>query len=263
MLQTDSHIIAATLAEVFITENKSICYVAANNAEARIISHELSLYINPGLINFFPEREILPYDHFSSPELIIKDRFKILNKVDDMPNILISSSKNLFERFPSKSFFRSLQSFNVGDSIALDSFKKILVDNHFLNTDRVDNINRFSSRGGVLDIWPSIYKNPIRIEFFDEEIESIRSFNPSSQLTINKINQFNLTTGSNIPLDDESVKRFRDNWRDYFPNNDERVCELFNDLNKKNLTEGYEIYLPLFFDKTESFKNLFNDYKYI
>ena len=263
MLQTDSHIIAATLAEVFITENKSICYVAANNAEARIISHELSLYINPGLINFFPEREILPYDHFSSPESIIKDRFKILNKVDDMPNILITSSKNLFERFPSKSFFRSLQSFNVGDSIALDSFKKILIDNHFLNTDRVDNINRFSSRGGVLDIWPSIYKNPIRIEFFDEEIESIRSFNPSSQLTINKINQFNLTTGSNIPLDDESVKRFRDNWRDYFPNNDERVCELFNDLNKKNLTEGYEIYLPLFFDKTESFKNLFNDYKYI
>ena len=81
MLQTDSHIIAATLAEVFITENKSICYVAANNAEARIISHELSLYINPGLINFFPEREILPYDHFSSPESIIKDRFKILNKV--------------------------------------------------------------------------------------------------------------------------------------------------------------------------------------
>ena len=181
MLQTDSHIIAASLAEVFITENKSICYVAANNAEARILSHELSLYINPDLINFFPEREILPYDHFSSPESIIKDRFKILNKVDNMPNILITSSKNLFERFPSKSFFRSLQSFNVGDSIALDSFKKILTDNHFLHTDRVDAINRFSSRGGVLDIWPSIYKNPIRIEFFDEEIESIRSFNPSSQ----------------------------------------------------------------------------------
>ena len=263
MLQTDSHIIAASLAETYIQGNKSICYIAENNSEARLLSHELSLYIDSDLINYFPEREILPFDHFSSPESIIKDRFKILNKENNSPNIVVTSSKNLFERYPSKSFFRSLQSFNIGESIALDKFKKILTDNHFLHTDKVDTINKFSSRGGVLDIWPSIYQNPIRIEFFDEEIESIRSFDPSSQLTITKINQFNLTTGSSLPLDDGGVKKFRDNWRDYFPNNDERVCDLFNDLNNKSLAEGYEIYLPLFFEETESFNNLFKNYEFI
>ena len=263
MLQTDNHIIAAALADTFIKKNKSICYVASNNKEARILSTELSLYISPSLINFFPEKETLPYDHFSSPESIIKHRFKVLNQTNNAPNILITSAKNLFERYPPKSFFRSLQSFNLGDSIALDKFKKILTDNYFLHTDRVDSINTFSSRGGVLDIWPSIYKNPIRIEFFDEEIESIRSFNPSSQLTVKQLKQFNLTTGSNVPLDDESIKKFRDSWRDYFPNNDERVCDLFKDLNNRHLVEGYEIYLPLFFNQTESFGNLFNDYDFI
>jgi len=105
MLQTDSHIIAASLAETYIQGNKSICYIAENNSEARLLSHELSLYIDSDLINYFPEREILPFDHFSSPESIIKDRFKILNKENNSPNIVITSSKNLFERYPLNHFF--------------------------------------------------------------------------------------------------------------------------------------------------------------
>ena len=263
MLKPSSHIIAATLAKALRGSKESLCYVASTNAEARMLSNELSLYLDDDLISYFPEREILPYDHFSSPESIIKERFQILNKVRSSPSILITSSKNLFERYPSKSFFKSLQTFSLGETIALDKFKKILIDNHFLNTERVDSINKFSSRGGILDIWPSIYQNPIRIEFFDEEIESIRTFNPSTQLTLNKITKFNLTTGSNLPLDDLGLKSFRDSWRDYFPENDERFCDLFNDLNNKLLSEGYEIYLPLFFESTESFEELFSDYKFI
>ena len=259
----DNHIVAASLSKKFSTEKKSICYITSSNAEAKLLSEELLLYLNKKQVNYFPENEILAYDHFSSPEAIIKSRFKILNDSNQTPNIVITSSKNLFERYPPKSFFRSLNAFKVGEVISLNAIKNILVENHFINTDRVDGINQFSSRGGLIDIWPSIYSDPIRIEFFDDEIESIRSFNSNTQLTIKKINEFNLTTGSHLPFDEMGLKSFRDKWRDFFPNNDERVCDLFNELNNKQLSEGYEIYLPLFFDSTISLFDIFKDFKFL
>ena len=123
--------------------------------------------------------------------------------------------------------------------MSLSDFKELLTDNCFINNDYVDGINQFSSRGGVVDFWPPIYQSPIRIEFFDQTIESIRIFDPSSQLTIQKLDEFSITTGSYLPMNDVGLKTFRDKWRDYFSNYDERTCDLFQDLNNNHLAEGF------------------------
>ncbi len=215
-------------------------------------------------IAYYPEREILPYDRFSTSQSIIQSRIGLLNSSKENLKVIITSGLNLLEKLPAKEFFTALQTFSLGETIALDKFKKILIPPK-INVFRIIKPSIIDKKT-FLNIPLSyfiIYHNPIRIEFFDEEIESIRTFNPSTQLTLNKITKFNLTTGSNLPLDDLGLKLFRDSWRDYFPENDERFCDLFNDLNNKVLCEGYEIYLPLFFDSTESFEDLFSDYRFI
>ena len=80
MIKQENHITASLLADRLKVKDKSICYVASTNAEALMISKELSLYLHNNQIQYFPEKEILPYDHFSSPESIIKNRFSILNE---------------------------------------------------------------------------------------------------------------------------------------------------------------------------------------
>ena len=262
MIKQENHITASLLADRLKVKDKSICYVASTNAEALMISKELSLYLHNNQIQYFPEKEILPYDHFSSPESIIKNRFSILNETNKNSKILITSVKNLFERFPPKNFFKSLKSYSINDQLSLSDFKELLTNNYFINNDYVDGINQFSSRGGVVDFWPPIYQSPIRIEFFDQTIESIRMFDPSSQLTIKKIDEFIITTGSYLPMNDVGLKTFRDKWRDYFSNYDERTCDLFQDLNNNHLAEGYEVYLPLFFNETNSFYEIFSHYEF-
>lgn len=260
MIRNNSHITAATLVHTLEVEKKSICYITSSNSEAISICNELQLYLDENSVEYFPEREILPYDHFSSPESILKKRFKILNSSKDS-KIMVTSIKNIFERFPSRNYFNSLAKFRLDDQLELNNFKSLLIDNNFINTDYVDGINQFSSRGGVIDFWPPIYPNPIRVEFFDEFIESIRMFDTTTQLTIKKLEEFSITTGSFLPLHDAGLKIFRDKWREYFPNYDERVCNLFQDLNNNILPEGHEIYLPLFFNQTVNFMDLFPDYK--
>ena len=223
MIKQENHITASLLADRLKVKDKSICYVASTNAEALMISKELSLYLHNNQIQYFPEKEILPYDHFSSPESIIKNRFSILNETNKNSKILITSVKNLFERFPPKNFFKSLKSYSINDHLSLSDFKELLTDNYFINNDYVDGINQFSSRGGVVDFWPPIYQSPIRIEFFDQTIESIRMFDPSSQLTIKKIDEFSITTGSYVPMNDVGLTTFSDKWNDYFSIYDERT----------------------------------------
>ena len=85
---------AHELCRFYQESNNSICLIVKNNKEAKYIFNELSLYLNQEDINYFPENEILPYDHFSVPENILIERFKILNSVSIKKNILITTIKN-------------------------------------------------------------------------------------------------------------------------------------------------------------------------
>ena len=86
---------------------------------------------------------------------------------------------------------------------------------------------------------------PFRIEFFDNEIDEIREFNPETQHMVGKLNEFQLFTGSELSLDEQSINDFKSLWRDFFPTHDERHCEIFKALANGKIIEGYEIYSPI------------------
>ena len=254
---------AYSVKKYFDKSSNSLCLITKDNIESKHIYNELSILIKKKLIQLFPENDILPYDHFSIPEEITKQRFQLINKKTKEKHLLISSVKNLFEIFPDRYFFKSEETFSVNDNLSIGSIIKIVESLNYKKNTNVENINEYSIRGGIIDIFSPIYKNPLRIEIFDDHIESIRLFDIESQLSIKNIEQFSISKGSLFSLDNSKVSSFINRWRDYFTDTDERYCSIFQKIKNNEAAEGIEIYFPFFFEKTSTFAEIFNDYDFI
>ena len=184
-----------------------------------------------------------PMTIFSIPKNINKKRFKIINNNSQDKHILITSIKNLFDRYPTIDNFKSKKSYEVGSQISLNELIKILESLNYIKKDNVENINEYTVRGGIIDIYTPIYKNPLRVEIFDDKIESIRFFNIDNQLSIKETKNFSLTKGDVISFDKSTINLFIDSWREYFSDFDERYCSLFQNIKNQIPVEGIEIYL--------------------
>tara|TARA_Y100001970_G_scaffold165824_1_gene202805 strand:+ start:41863 stop:45147 length:3285 start_codon:yes stop_codon:yes gene_type:complete len=245
MLEKKHEPIAFELAECVKTQNHQILYLCESDKEARLIKNELELFLDKGLIEYYPEREILPYDRFSTADSVIQKRIKVLNSDKTNLKIVITSCINLFEKLPSKNFFVARKKFKIGDSLTIKELTTSLEALNYERTDKVSSINQYTVRGGVVDFYSGFCFNPIRVDFFGDQIDEIREFDPSTQNMIKKLSEFQLFTGSEIQLDEDSIGNFKNAWRNYFQNHDERHCEIFQSLASGKYPEGYEIYNPL------------------
>ena len=249
----DQTVSANKLCKMYQNNKTPICVVLNSAKDVELFANELSLYTNMEKISIFPDNEILPYDHISSPERIITKRFDVINKKNEI-KFLITNIKSLFEKYPPLTFFKSFNTFKLDQIISMKDFIDILTSLGYIRLDKTFQINEYSVRGGIIDVFIPLYENPLRIEFFDDVIESIRFFDKDSQLSLKEIDEFNLTNGSITPNNNSDINIFKDNWRNYFQDYDERYCSLFNQIieGNKNL-EGVEIYNNLFFEDTTSF----------
>ncbi|MDH5355594.1 MAG: transcription-repair coupling factor, partial [Gammaproteobacteria bacterium] len=109
----------------------------------------------------------------------------------------------------------------------------------------------FAVRGSILDLFPMGSRNPFRLEFFDNELESIRSFDVESQRSLQKLDQVNLLPAQEFPLDEEGIKTFRLNFRECF-DIDPNTCPVYADISQGISSPGVEYYLPLFFKQLVS-----------
>ena len=237
-------------------EKKSkILLICSSNSEIDLIYEELINSVNKNKIVRFYDREILPYDHFSTPDDVIKKRFDEIQNVYDA-QLVISSLKNLFEFYPRQNFYKSLKEFKTNEKISISEIKEILESLNYKRVEKVSSLNEYSHRGGIVDINSSRYKNPIRLDFFGDCIESIREFNIKTQRSINEIKSFKLNSGYEIPLDEEIINEFKDKWRNEFPLIDERDSIFFNSVSKNKLPEGYENYLSILINNPINFFEL-------
>ena len=238
-----------------LIKQQKILLICSSNAEIDYIYSIISSTKENLKISRFYDREILPYDHFSTPDDIIKKRISEILKIDNS-DLILSSYKNIYEYYPEYRFFGSLKTYSVGDRLTISNLKDVLESLNYIRVDKVKALNEYSHRGGVVDINSGRFKNPIRIDFFDDSIESIREFDIKSQRSISETNSFKLNTGYEIPLDDQTVNMFKEKWRDEFPEIDERTSRFFNNITKRNLPEGYENYLSILIEKPINFFNL-------
>ena len=142
-------------------------------------------------------------------------------------------------------------SLEVGQQLNLDTMRRELESAGYLCVESVYEHGEFAVRGSIMDIFPMGGTQPVRIELFDEDIESLRHFDAETQLSRDKIQSVKLLPGKEFPLTEQGISTFRQNFREVF-DIDVRKCPLYEDISKGNSVAGIEYYLPLFFEELSS-----------
>ncbi len=193
--------------------------------------------------------ETLPYDTISPHQDIISDRLKTLYQLPQTKQgILVVPVTSLLQRLMPSDYL-------IGNSLVVECGQKINIDNMRRNFEKagyhcVDTVyehGEYAVRGALLDIFPMGSEQPYRLDLFDDEIETLRTFDPETQLTVEQVNSIQLLPAKEFPLDKIGINRFKQHWLEKF-DVDHKACSIFQDISAGISPAGIEYYLPLFFD---------------
>jgi transcription-repair coupling factor (superfamily II helicase) len=242
------------LASAINSENRLFVVVTPDNQTALRLEHELAFFLQDEYpILHFPDWETLPYDVFSPLPEIISERLKTLALLPQVKRgALVVSVTTLMHRLaPREHVLANSFAVKVGDDFNLELNRIKLESVGYQCVSQVYQHGEFAVRGSIVDLFPMGSKVPYRIELFDEEIESIRTFDPESQRSLELCNEIQLFPAREFPFTDESIKHFRQAFREYFPETSPKNV-LYVDVSKGITPNGIEYYLPLFVEQTET-----------
>ncbi len=196
-----------------------------------------------------PDWETLPYDRFSPHPEIVSQRLATLSAVAEWTRgiVVVSAATLMLRVAPRRHVIGSRFDLRVGHALNLDAEKLRLEAAGYRNVPQVFDPGDFAVRGGLLDVFPMGARTPFRIELFDQDIESIRIFDPETQRSQEKIDAIELLPGREVPLDEASRQHALDALTERF-DIDMRRSGLVQDLRSGIATAGIEYYLPLFFE---------------
>lgn len=199
----------------------------------------------------FPEWETLPYDIFSPHEDIISDRISALHALPTLKQgCLILPISTCMQRIAPKEFIDSVAvDLEVGTTISLERIREILSSAGYYYVSQVTARGEFTLRGSIIDFFPMGSSHPFRLELFDDEIETIRSFDVEKQTSIKKIDRISLLPAQEFPSDESAIKEFRRRYREKIEG-DPNKSIIYREVSNGNFPPGIEYYLPLFFNTT-------------
>ncbi len=198
----------------------------------------------------FPDWETLPYDQFSPHPDIVSQRLAALHRLPGLRRgIVVVPVQTLMQRLAPVSYIvGGTFDVRVGQRMDMDAEKRRLETAGYRHVPQVFDPGDFAVRGGLLDLYPMGADEPYRIELLDDEIDTIRAFDPESQRSLDKYESVQLLPGREMPLEGEALQRALDTLRDRF-DIDTRRSALFQDLKAGAAPAGIEYYLPLFFNE--------------
>ena len=205
----------------------------------------------------FPDWETLPYDVFSAHQDIISQRIATLSQLQELTQaVLILPVTTLLHRLPPAAFYQG-QSFvlDKGQTFDVNNTRLQLENAGYQCVDTVYEHGEFAVRGSIMDIFPMGQALPFRIELFDDEIESLRTFDPDTQRTVYKTSNIRILPAREFPLDKSAIRTFKARWFDFFEQ-DPKACSIYTDVTQGIAPGGIEYYLPLFF--TDPLGSLFD-----
>jgi transcription-repair coupling factor (superfamily II helicase) len=199
----------------------------------------------------FPDWETLPYDIFSPHQDIVSARLETLASLPTTKQgVLVVPMPTLMHRIAPTDFVASRTfSYAIGEDLDRAQLQDQLSRAGYLRVDTVFEHGEFAFRGSLIDIFPMGAKHPFRIDLLDDEIESLRLFDPESQRTLEAVNQVRLLPAREFPIDKEATNQFLNNWHDHF-DNDAAKCPVYRDIKDGIVPQGIEYYLTLFFSTT-------------
>ncbi|MFM8331166.1 MAG: transcription-repair coupling factor [Candidatus Methylumidiphilus sp.] len=218
------------------------------------LEHELRFFLGGEFpVLQFPDWETLPYDVFSPLPEIISQRIKTLAEMPAVRRgVLVATAATLMQKLaPRTHILANSVALKLGGILRMDDTRKRLESVGYQCVPQVMRHGEYAIRGAILDLFPMGGASPYRIELFDEEIESIRTFDPETQRSKSKVEAINLFPAREFPFDEESIKQFRRRYRLQFPEFPANT-PLYQDISKGMAPGGVEYYLPLFVDHTET-----------
>jgi transcription-repair coupling factor (superfamily II helicase) len=249
---------ALLLAQLGLREKagrKLTAIVTANAADAQRLIDEMAFFAPDLRCVLFPDWETLPYDAFSPHQDLISERLATLWRIsqrdkDTGADVVIVPATTALYRLAPPSFLAGY-TFHFKDKQKLDEakFKAQLTLAGYSHVTQVVSPGEYAVRGGLIDLFPMGSVVPYRVDLFDDEIDSIRTFDPDSQRSLYPVPEVRLLPGREFPMDDAARARFRNRWRELLEG-DPTKSRIYKDIGNGVATAGIEYYLPLFFEET-------------
>ena len=249
---------AALLAQL-ATNDKSAgrctAIIAADAADAQRLLEELPFFAPQLRCVLFPDWETLPYDSFSPHQDLISERLATLwrisqhRKEDGADVVLIPATTALYRLAPPSFLARYTFDFKQGQRLDEAALKSQLTMAGYAHVSQVVSPGEYAVRGSLIDLFPMGSPRPYRVDLFDDEIDSIRTFDPDSQRSLYPVSEVRLLPGREFPMDEAARSHFRSKWRELLEG-DPTKSRIYKDMGAGLATAGIEYYLPLFFDDT-------------
>ena len=234
--------------------NGPVVVIVEDVTHADALTKEIQFYKDDKqTIRHLPDWETLPYDVFSPHQDIIAERLTTLHALKNIrgSDILIIPLNTLAQRLAPRSFIQgNVLSLKVSQQLDSQSFRRELEANGYINVSEVMEHGEFAIRGSIIDLFPASSTNPYRIDLFDDEIETIRYFDPQSQRSDNKVKSIELLPAREFPTDEPGIAKFRQRYREMLAG-DPLNSIIYKSVSDGIMPSGIEYYLPIFFDENQ------------
>ncbi len=227
-------------------------FIAPDEAAMRSIAATAHFFAPELEIVEFPAWDCLPYDRASPTLRTMAERIGALHRLQQKtkkPQLVLTTANAATQRTLTPFRIRQLvATLKPGERIGRDKLAALLQANGYVRTDTVHDSGEYAVRGGLVDLFPSGVEQALRLDFFGDEIESVRTFDPADQRTTGRIDGFTLLPASEALLDEDSVKRFRGRYRETFGAT-ATGDPLYQAVSDGRRLAGMEHWLPLFEEK--------------
>ncbi len=248
-------LLLARLGEREKAQHRTVAIVTADATDAQRLIDEMAFFA-PGLrCALFPDWETLPYDTFSPHQDLISERLATLWRISQKDKdtgadvVLVPATTALYRVAPPSFLAAYTFHFKVKQKLDEARFRAQLTLAGYSHVSQVVSPGEYAVRGGLIDLFPMGSPVPYRVDLFDDEIDSIRTFDPDTQRSLYPVPEVRLLPGREFPMDDAARAKFRSRWRELLEG-DPTKSRIYKDMGNGVATAGIEYYLPLFFDET-------------
>lgn len=249
----------ADAARALMPQDKVLVHVALDDRRMAMLAELLAFFAPDVAVVSFPAWDCLPYDRISPGSDVVSKRVNALatlarwkGEAKRYPRIVLTSVNAALQRvMPSDSLAGASFSAKVGGRLDVAAMQEFLVHNGYTRTETVREAGEFAMRGGIVDLFPSGFENPVRMDLFGDEVETMREFDPLTQRSGEKITEFALQPVAEFFLDKASISRFRKAYLENFGvvRDDDPLYAAVSEGRRYN---GMEHWLPLFYERMDT-----------
>ncbi|MFS2223978.1 transcription-repair coupling factor [Pantoea sp. B65] len=240
---------AVECAEIIERHRGPVMLIAPDMQNALRLQDEIQQFTDQPVASL-ADWETLPFDSFSPHQEIISSRLSTLYQLPSLQRgVLILPVNTLMQRVCPHSFLHGhALVMQKGQHLSRDTLRSQLEQAGYRSVDQVMAHGEYATRGALLDLYPMGSEQPYRIDFFDDEIDSLRLFDVDTQRTLEEVAAINLLPAHEFPTDKGAIELFRSQWREQF--DVKREAEhIYQQVSKGTLPAGIEYWQPLFFDQ--------------